>query len=168
MLKKGDPKRVKNYRGISFLDVVYKVSSLFLLRRILELSERVIGDYQCDFRKEKSTTGHILAVRQILSKHYKYNKAIHLVFVNVKQVYNNIIREKLWKILTNLGIPTKIVNLIKQCNSNTKRMVRVQGEFSDPFKTCKGIRQGDTLLPVLFNLTWESININRFKTRYYK
>lgn len=91
-------------------------------------------------------------MRQILSKHYEHNKNIHLVIVDFKQAYYDcIIRNKLWKNLKILGITNKIVNLIKLCNSNTKCMVRVQGELSDPFEVGKGLRQGDALSPVLFN-----------------
>jgi len=45
----------------------------------------------------------------------------------------------------NYGIPTKIVKLIKLCNSNTKCVVQVQGELSGPFEDGKGLRQGDAL-----------------------
>lgn len=34
--------------------------------------------------------------------------------------------------LENVGFSTKIINLIKLCNNNTKCVVRVQGELSDP------------------------------------
>jgi len=95
--------------------------------------------------------------RYITYSHYEYNKNIHLVFVDFRQAYDSIIRNKLWKNLTTLGIPNKIVNLIKLCNSNTKCVVRVQGELSDPFEVGKRLRQGDALSPVLFNLTLESV-----------
>lgn len=72
-------------------------------------------------------------------------------------MYDKIIRNKLWKNLTNLGIPPKIINLIKLCNSDTKCVVRVQGELSDPFEFGKGLRQGDALSLVLFNLALESV-----------
>lgn len=50
----------------------------------------------------------------------------------------------------------KIINLIKLCNSNTKCVVRVQ-DLSDSFEVGKGLRKGDALLPVLFNLALESL-----------
>lgn len=56
-----------------------------------------------------------------------------------------------------MGTPVKIINLIKLCSSNTNCVVWIRGEFSDPFETCKGIRQGDALSPVLFNLTLEIV-----------
>ncbi|KAL4103226.1 hypothetical protein QTP88_018603 [Uroleucon formosanum] len=66
IFKKGDPKCIENYRGISLLDVGYKVLSICLLRRIQDVSEQMIGD-QCGFKKGKSTIDHIFTLRQILS-----------------------------------------------------------------------------------------------------
>jgi len=80
------------------------------------------------------------------------------VFVDFKQAYDNIIQNKLWNNLTKLGIPTKIVKLIKLCNNNTNCVVQVQGELSESFEVVKGLRQGDALSPaVLFNLALESV-----------
>lgn len=62
--------------------------------KLLNNVPNVIGEYQCDFKKGISTMDHIFTLRQILSKYYGYNKNIHLVFVDFKQVYN-IIRKKL-------------------------------------------------------------------------
>ncbi|KAL4147798.1 hypothetical protein QTP88_002147 [Uroleucon formosanum] len=66
IFKISDPKCIENYRGISLLDVGYKVLSICLLRRIQDVSEQMIGDYQCGFRKGKSTIDHIFILRQIL------------------------------------------------------------------------------------------------------
>jgi len=48
------------------------------------------------------------------------NNSIYLLFVDFKQAYDNIIQKKIWESLTNLGISTKIVRLIKLRNSKTK------------------------------------------------
>jgi hypothetical protein len=56
-----------------------------------------------------------------------------------------------------LGIPTKIVKLIKLCNNNTNYIVRVQGELSESFEVVKGLKKGDALSPVLFNFSLESV-----------
>lgn len=79
------------------------------------------------------------------------------MFVDLKQAYDNIIWNKLWKNLIISSIPTKIPKLIKSYNSNTKCVVRVQGELSKSFEVVKGLGQGDALLPVLFNLVLENV-----------
>jgi hypothetical protein len=57
-----------NYRGVNFLCTIYKVLSEVLFNRLAFCAERVVGDYQCGFRQERSTTEQIFNVRQILEK----------------------------------------------------------------------------------------------------
>lgn len=128
-----------------------------MLGRLQKYTEKIIGSYQCGFRKGKSTTDHIFANKLILEKHHEYNKDIHLVFVDFKQAYDNIDRSKLWTALRKFGIPEKLVRLIKMCNNNTQNVVRIMREVLEPFKVKNGLIQGDALSPALFNLALEEI-----------
>lgn len=57
----------------------------------------IVGEYQCDFRKGKSTIDNTHTILHIVEKHYEYNNDLHLVFIDFKQVYNSINRQELWK-----------------------------------------------------------------------
>lgn len=43
--KKGDPKEVENYQGISQLDTAYKVLSIAILHRLEKYLSEIIGKY---------------------------------------------------------------------------------------------------------------------------
>ena len=75
--KKGDKTDCNNYRGISLLLTTYKILSNILLSSLIPYAEEVIGDHQCGFRRNRSTTDHIFCIRLILEKKWKYNKAVH-------------------------------------------------------------------------------------------
>jgi hypothetical protein len=66
--KKGDKTDCSNYRGISLLSTTYKILSNILLSRLTPYAEEIIGDHQCGFRRNRSTTDHIFSIRQILEK----------------------------------------------------------------------------------------------------
>jgi hypothetical protein len=66
--KKGDKIECNNYRGISPLSTTYKILSDILLSRLIPHAEKIIGDHQCGFRHNRSTTDHIFCIRQILEK----------------------------------------------------------------------------------------------------
>jgi hypothetical protein len=66
--KKGDKTEYNNYRGISLLSTTYKILSNILLSKLTSYAEEIIGDNQCEFRGNWSTTDHIFCICQILEK----------------------------------------------------------------------------------------------------
>ena len=54
-----------------------------------------------------------------------------------------------------LGVPKKLVRLIKMCLTETYSTVRVGKNLSDMFPIRNRLKQGDALLPLLFNFTLE-------------
>jgi len=61
----------------------------------------------------------------------------------------------LYNILIELGIPLKLVRLIKMCQNETYSRVGVGKHLSDMFPIRNGLKQGDALSPLLFNFTLE-------------
>jgi len=53
--KKGDKTDCNNYGGISLLPTTYKILSNTLLSRLIPYAKEIIGDHQCDFRRNRST-----------------------------------------------------------------------------------------------------------------
>jgi len=66
--KKGDKTECNNYRGISILPATYKILSNILRSMLIPYAEEIMGDHQCGFRRNRSTTDHIFCIRQILEK----------------------------------------------------------------------------------------------------
>lgn len=157
VFKKGDRRKVKNYRGITLLNTGYKVLSLIILKRLERYAEETIGEYQSGFRKGRSTIDHIFVVRQLMEKHYEYAKDLHMVFVDYKQAYDSVNREKLWEALKTFRIPLKIIKMVQLCNSETYSKVKIGNEVSMAFEIKSGLRQGDAMSPILFNMALESV-----------
>ena len=58
-------------------------------------------------------------------------------------------------ILSEFGIPKKLVRLIKMCLTETYSRVRVGKNWSEMFQIRNGLKQGDALSPLLFNFALE-------------
>jgi len=117
--KKGDKTDCNNYRGKSLLPTTYKVLSNVLLSRLIPYAEEVIGHHQYGFRRNRSTTDHIFCIREILEKKWEYNEAVHQLFIDFNKAYDSVRREVLYNILIELGIPKKLVRLVKMCSTET-------------------------------------------------
>jgi len=78
--------------------------------------------------------------------------ALHTLQENL---YDSIRREVLYNILSEFGIPMKLVRLIKMCLNETHNIVWVGNNLSDMFPITNGLKQGDALPPLLFNFVLE-------------
>ena len=66
-------------------------------------------------------------------------------------------RNSLWNILKTIGIPPKLVDIIKTLYSSTHSVVRVNGTISEAFSISSGVRQGCVLAANLFNTATDRI-----------
>ena len=72
-----------NFRGISLLSTSYKILSNICLSRMTAYANEIIGEYQCGFRRNRSTVDHMFNIHQILEKKWEYsNKACQLFIEN--------------------------------------------------------------------------------------
>lgn len=157
LFKKGDKFNCANYRGITLISSVYKVLSGILKQRITPLAEKQLGNYQCGFRAGKSTTDQIFNVRQTMEKMWETKADVHQLFIDFKQAYDSIDRSFLWKAMRDLEIPPKYIRLAKATVEHSRSCVRVQGDLSRTFDVSSGLRQGDGLSPLLFNIALEKV-----------
>lgn len=153
--KKGDKLTCKNYRGISLLSTSYKTFTILVKQKLEPIAESLIGEYQAGFRTNRSTSDQLLTLKQILEKTWERNIDIYQIFVDFQQAYDSINRERLYRILLELGVPSKLVRLIKCATNSSLAKVRIQNAVTEEFEVRQGLRQGDGLAPMLFNLALE-------------
>jgi hypothetical protein len=97
--KKSDKTDCNNYSGISLLSTSYNILSNILLSRLSPYIDEIIGDHQCGFQCNRSTTDQIFSIRQILERKWEYNETVHQLFVDFKKAYESVKREVLYTIL---------------------------------------------------------------------
>lgn len=107
-----------------------------------------------------------------MEKAYEHDVTLHHLFVDAKQAYDSVSRTALLKDLLEFGVPRKLVRLVRMTLEGTRCAVKVQGETTDAFGVCNGLRQGDPEAPGLFNLCLEgamrAIRTNPGGTIYHR
>jgi len=78
-----------------------------------------------------------------------------VIHTNHCNIYDSFRREVLYEILIELGIPRKLVRLIKMSLIETYSRFRVGKNVSDSFPIRNGLKQGDALTPLIFNFALE-------------
>jgi hypothetical protein len=117
--KTSDKTDCNNYDGIILLSTSYKILSNILLSRLSPYIDEITGDHQCELQHNRSATGQIFCIHQILEKTQKYNETVHQIFVHFKKAYDSVRREVLYNIVIESGIPIKSVRLIKMRSNET-------------------------------------------------
>lgn len=131
-----------------------------------------LGEYQCGFRKARSTIYQIYTLKQLQSSCREHNIDLHVFFIDYKHAYDTVIRKEVYKTMKELHIPNKLVILTQITIQSTRSRVKIQGRLSDSFDSNKGLRQGNPISSLLFNLTLEKVvrtsNSNRQGTILHK
>jgi len=93
----------------------------------------------------------VFCIRQIFEKKWEYNDTLHQLFIDFKEAYDSVRWEVIYIILIEFGNPLKLVRLIKMGLTEMYSSVRVGKNLSALFPIRNGLKQGDTLSPLLFN-----------------
>ena len=104
IFKKEDRKQCTNYRGISLLSLPGKVYARCLEKKCREIVESKLEDGQRGFRPGRSTTDQIFILKQIFEKYWKHGKDLFACFVDLEKAYDQVPRDKLWKVLQEYGV----------------------------------------------------------------
>jgi len=146
-----------NYRAITLLNVTYKVLSGILYNRLAEYAKEILGDYQYGFRTNRSTIDHIFTIRKVQEKAYEYNIHLHNLYIDFKQASYSVNRSRMLNDLMLLGIPKKLTQLVGVTMVGSRATVRVGNQYTPTFPITNGVRQGDALSSIIFDLVLEAI-----------
>jgi len=138
-------------------NAAYKILSNIILEKMKPYIEEVMGDYQNGFRDGRSVTENIFALRIINEKFWEYNQSVQYLLIDFQKAYDSTHRDALWKCMKELKIPTKLINMCKTCVQKTRSAVRIDGTLSSSFENKTGLKQGDPLLPISFNLELQKV-----------
>jgi sorting nexin-29 len=155
--KKGSKVECKYYRGISLLNVTYEIFTNILSKYLKVYTDEIIGEYQGGFRKGQSTTENIFTLRQVLEKAHEYNISLHQLHIDFKQAFDRIDRIQIIEMMKEFGIPLKLVKITKMTLFRTYNRVKIQNKLSGRFSRECGVRQGDSLSTLLFNIGLEKV-----------
>ena len=90
----------------------------------------------------------------------EFQKNIYFCFIDYTKAFDCVNHSKLWKILKEMGIPDRLICLLRNLYADQESTVRTGHGTTDWLKIGKGVCQSCILSPCLFNLYAEYIMIN--------
>ena len=102
----------------------------------------------------------IANIHWIIKKAREFQKNIYFCFIDYARAFYCVDRNKLWKILKEMGIPDHLTCLLRNLYAGQEATVRTGHGTTDWFQIGKRMHQGCILSPCLFNFYAEDIMRN--------
>ncbi|GAU42583.1 hypothetical protein TSUD_302990 [Trifolium subterraneum] len=171
--KINDPTTLKDFRPISLCNVLLKVISKIIVRRIRPYMNSLVSPFQSSFIPSRSTSDNAIIAQEIV--HYMHNKKGkkgHLLFkIDFEKAYDRVNWDFLKLTLQDFGFPISTTNLIMNCITASSLSLKWNNEKLPSFSPNRGLRQGDPLSPYLFVLCMEKLSLmiqEKVKSNHWK
>ncbi|KAG2193585.1 hypothetical protein INT47_007388, partial [Mucor saturninus] len=145
--KKGDLTNLSNHRPISLINTDAKLFTRMLNSRLMMYMNDLISPQQMGFMPSRfiGENGKTLQAVMSIAEHTSSN-AIGLL-LDQEKAYDRIHPTYLAQMMTKFGIPSQIISSLCTLFFN--------GHLSTPVLQQRGLRQGDPISPLLFNIAFD-------------
>ena len=154
LAKNNDVYDCNNYRCLSLTSCFGKLFTSLLQSRLHNHTENnnLYNKYQAGFRPGYKTTDHIYTIKTINKYLSKCKSRIYACFVDFSKAFDTVWRSGLFEKLLTLGIGGNFYKVIKYMHLHSKFVVKKDNFISQQGSYDRGVRQGDGLSPLLFNI----------------
>ena len=153
--KEGPKDDPDNYRGICIGSALSKVLSTMMNERLTTYAKanNMINKAQIGFEEKNRTSDHLLTVKSLVNKYVNDSKGkLYVCFVDFRKAFDTVWHQGLFTKLEESGITGNFINTLKDMYKKTECAVKLGDNITQFFKCKKGVRQGDPLSPLLFNI----------------
>ena len=112
----------------------------------------VIAEEPNGFRSKRSCEDHIYSLTSAIKYRKSKNLDTFAAFIDMTKAFDSVNRNLLFYKLLRYNIEGKIYVAIKALYTKTSACINLNGHLSHWFETFIGVRQGDNLSPMLFNI----------------
>jgi ribonuclease HI/exonuclease III len=160
LYKKKDKKRIENYRPLTLLNTDYKLYTKTIATKLGQVAKDLIDEDQAGFipgrglYDQTRTTHHVIEYCELID----FEGCV--LSLDQEKAYDKIDHNYLWIILEKYGFPIEFINHVKQLYRLAKTSVMVNGVKPKPVNVERGVRQGDPMSCILYNLAIEPLAEN--------
>lgn len=152
---KGDLRNLSNRHPISLINTDAKIFTRLVNSRLMSYFNHLIRPQQMSFMPNRfiGENGKTIQTVMSLAEHTSSN-AIGLL-LDQEKAYDRIHPHYLERIMHAFGFPAQLISSITQLFFKTKIHININGHLSSPVLHHRGLRQGNLLSTLLFNIAFD-------------
>lgn len=144
--KSEEARTMKDYRPIANCNLLYKVISKILARRLKTIFPDAIEPNQTAFIKGRLLLENVLLASELVNGYHRTtlsNRAT--IKLDISKAFDTVKWSFITAVLKAMGLPIQFIHWIRICISTASFSVSVNGSLEGFFTSARGIRQGCSL-----------------------
>ena len=152
VFKKGDRKSLKNWRPISLLNVDYKICSKALSLHLSLVLEKIVSPDQTCSVPGRSISSNLVMLHDMLDYIDRTDQPGILISLDQEKAFDRVDRSFLMNLLQHFDFGPSFCRWIFTLYRGANMRIMVNGWLSRKIDLQHGVRQGDSLSPMLYIL----------------
>jgi len=163
--KTREANKIQQYRPICLLNVSFKIFTKVATGRINLVADHLISPTQTTFMRGQNILEGVVVLHETIHELHRKNLSGVIFKIDFEKTYDKVKWNFLLQTLRLRGFSPKWIEWIKSFISGGSVAINANEEIGPYFQTKKGLRQGDLLSPILFNIVVDMLTllINRAK-----
>lgn len=157
LYKRGDPFEIRNYRPLSIMGADYRLYTSILSHRLVQALEMVISDHQTAFLPGRLIGDNVKLVQCVIEKYKNSEEEAGILFLDQEKAYDRVSHVYLWECMRRAGLPRRFINRIKALYVDGTVVPYLNGHKGEIVLINCGVRQGDALSCILYDLVIEPL-----------
>jgi hypothetical protein len=152
--KKGDPKKIGNWRPISLLSCLYKVASRAFNNRLKKVRDIIFSRAQKGFTNERHIQEVLINVVESIAHCKQNNIPACILSIDQAKAFDSVSHSYKNEVFRFFGFGPRFINLMNTlCTNRTACISFDDGSLSANFDLDRGDAQGNTPSPILYNIS---------------